>query len=400
MAEASQSIQEIGNEAGQFSEQIAEQVITQGHQEQVNNDIPTRTAQMLRRLMDGGYTYDSVVEGVKGAEIPREMKSAVYGLWGKEIIRLLNEDIAKKRMMSSRERHASARKAKEESTGNSKKGSRAKAKQAEEEAAEEVSIQKMTLDEIGRELSQQEEQEKEKRAEREKLDQEIQAERARHAKAYQYAFEMFSLSVAMSSDEDISRLVDLIRKLGNENFGVRQSAIENLVNEPKIVYAFDALEAALQDKIIVHKTIQAIARTGEFRAVETLLSIIRDSSGAKESTVRGLAEQAVGEILLIMNREKKGSGLKSLYTLLKSPKYEKNLLILISILSRDIESTQMRKFYLSKQCLKMMLLIGNKLVKNKKKKMKVTFVTVSLNTPLTKEINGVLKTIQDVLKAA
>ena len=401
MADTAQSVQDVSLETGQVSEQIAEQIITAGHEEQVNMEMASRTEQMLRRLISGDYTFESVTGAVRGLDSAKEIKICLYRLWGREIIRLLNEDVAKQRMMSSRQRYSSVNKARQEASGNNKGRKKNTSVQDNgDDAGEESSVQKMTLDEIGQELSKQEEQDKEKRAEFEQLEKEVQTERARVAKAYQFAFEFFGLAIEMAGEEDSSRLVDLVKKLGNENFGVRQSAIDNLLNEQNIVLAVDALEAALKDKIIVHKAIQGVAKTGEFHSVETLLDIIRENAGAKESTVRGLAEQAVGEILLAMNRKKKGSGLKRLYVLLKNPKNEKQLSSLIGILSRDIESIQMRKFYINKQCLKWLFLIGTKLVNQKKKKVKVTFVTVAVNTPLTKEINVMLKEIKNLLGAA
>ena len=101
-----------------------------------------------------------------------------------------------------------------------------------------------------------------------------------------------------------------------------------------------------------------------------------------------------------MNAQKKGSGLKNLYLLIKKPAYEKNLTKLVNIIGRDMESMQMRKYYLTKQCMKWMLLIGNKLILNKKKKMKVAFVNFSVSTPLTKEISAVTKVLQEALKSS
>lgn len=401
MAEKSQENNNSAQETGVISEQVAEKVIVDIQQDQLNDNIPTRTEQMLLGLMDGSYLYENIKSGMADGEFSTEVKAGIYSLWGKEIIRLLDEAVAKKRIMSSRERYAAEQQARADSKSKGKKKLGKNKEEEEEEIKDESqSVQKMTLDEIGQELAAQEETEKSQREEREKQEEEMQEERKIHAQAYQFAFNMFSEAITISCSEDVSSLSGCVVKLGDENFGARQSAVDRIGTEPHLELAADALTAALKDKIIIHKVIQAIGKIGQFQAISTLLGIIRENSGSKESTIRGLAEQAIGEILKSMSAKQKGSGLKKFYLLIKKPSFEKNLSPLISILKRDVESIQMRKYYISKQCLKWLLVLANKLIVIKKKKVKVAFVTMSVKTPLTKEISEISKIIQDLLKAA
>jgi len=174
-----------------------------------------------------------------------------------------------------------------------KKGRAGKKKGADEEveSGESSSIKKMTLEEIGQEIEEREEAEAEQRKTREAEEQELAEEQARHARAYQLAYELYGESIGLAAppDSSVKDLVRNVTKLGSSELSVRQMAVEQLLLEKRLDMAISPLMAATRDKVISQKVVQALGRTGSFRAIPHLLLTVKESAGSKEMNTRGWA---------------------------------------------------------------------------------------------------------------
>ena len=76
-------------DVGVIAEEIAEKIVVEDHQDQPDLNLPNRTEQMIYGLMNGKYLFDTLKTGLKELDHSKDIKSGVFVLWGKEIIRLL-----------------------------------------------------------------------------------------------------------------------------------------------------------------------------------------------------------------------------------------------------------------------------------------------------------------------
>ena len=123
-----------------------------------------------------------------------------------------------------------------------------------------------------------------------------------------------------------------------------------------------------------------------------------DNYGEKGAASRGIASKAIGETVKNFNSREKHLGTKKIFRIIKAESFEKKLTSIIPNFNKDIRNAKTKQHYYSKDCLQWLLLLSNKLIELKKKKVKAAFVKLSLATPLSKILEETSKEIEAALK--
>ncbi len=380
------------------AEIFSEIFITKVKSGNIESDSESNTAQMVQYVIDGKYEADEIRDELQKYEIDRAIKENLYILIADSIIERLENKVVRLRQRSQRSISASRMKTREKTKGDKKRKTTRKPSKKEED--DKYKVQKMSMEEIGEEIAKREEEGKKLLQEREEEEKEILGEQTKHAAAYQGAFNIYADYIILIGKEvkGIDSLVSDIGKLGNPDLSNRQMAIDKIINNSNISLAYYPLIAGLNDKVIINKVIQAVGKLEDFRIVEVLIEVFMDNFGEKGSGIRGLSAQAIGNVIKALNQREKLLGTKKLFKLIKHDSFEKKLESVIPNLNRDIKKSHMRKYYYSKSCLQMLLLLSNKLIELKKKDVKAAFIKLRMQTPLSKMLKETSMEIEAVLK--
>jgi hypothetical protein len=382
------------------AEKFAEIFITGVKGDSIKKESISNTQQMISSLIDMKYAYDEIKNELEKFEAESDVKLNLYVYFANMVIHLLEESTAKKRMASQRNISAAKMATRAQAKGGEKvKKSRSSKKKKPEEEKDEFGVKKMSLEDIGEEIQKKEEEDKKIKGMREETEKEVEEERQKHANAYQSAFSLYADYIALKGKEvkGINVLVEDVQRLGNSDLSIRQMAIDKIINNSNIYLAYYPLVASLKDKVIINKVVQALGKLGDFDIVPTLLNIFSENYGEKGAVVRGLSSQAIGNIISIFNSREKLLGTKKMFQIVKNEDFEKKLELMLPQIIKDIKSNHMRKYYYTDQCLRLLLLLSNKLIELKKKEVKAGFIKLKLQTPLSKmlkeaskEINGAI----------
>lgn len=382
------------------AEKFAEIFITGVKGDSIKKDSISNTQQMISSLIDMKYAYNEIKNELEKFETESDVKLNLYVYFADMVIYLLEESAAKKRMASQRNISAARMATRVQTKGSEKsKKSHISKKKKPEEEKDEIGVKKMTLEEIGEEIQKEEEESKKLKDVRETAEKEVEEERQKHANAYQSAFNLYADYVALKGKEikGINALAEDIQKLGNGDLSIRQMAIDKIMNNSNIYLAYYPLVASLKDKVIINKVIQALGKLGDFNVVAILMNIFIENYGEKGAVVRGLSAQSIGNTIFTFNGREKLLGTKKIFQIVKNEDFEKKLELMIPQLIKDIKSNHMRKYYYTDQCLRLLLLLSNKLVELKKKDVKAGFIKLKLQTPLSKMLKETSKEIMSAL---
>jgi hypothetical protein len=349
-------------------------------------------------MIAGTYSLEELEAQFAGHDVPRKDRGVYCNEVADALIGLLDENIARKRMESRR--NISSRMFQSNKSADKKAGKKKKRPPKKEDEEAGPSIQKISMQEIGEEIEAQEADLQQFKEEQEKEATEVAEERARHAAAYQVAFQLYSTAILMGTETEgqYTEIAKYVAKLGDPDLTIRQMAVENILNDSNIPLAYCAFHSAMHDKVIAAKVLQGFGKMGHFEVVPDLLGVVQESAGSKEATARGFATKSIGDIIRALNGKQKSLGTRKFYTLVKSEKFEKDLTKLLPIVRKDILDGQMRKYYYTPQCIAMLNLIATKLIELKQKNVKVGFVKMGMSTPISKQLKEFSKAIAPLCK--
>jgi len=268
-------------------------------------------------------------------------------------------------------------------------------KQQEKDKAD-GKIEKISLKEVGQQLEEEMEMQK-------KIDEKIKSaqtdvleEQQKHVAAYQSAFELYAFTVNATAgkNKEVGEICELITKIGSSDITTRQIALDKMQRHPDSVLAQDALLAGLRDKNLIINILMVLQNAGEQRTIVPLINLIQEYPTQKDIIFRGPAERAIGDIVQRLNQKSKLSGTKYIYQLVTKPEFEKKLKLMMKVVGRDISNSKYRSDYFTPQCVKWLTVIAEKLYELKKKKVKVGFVNVSVQTDISKEIKEFLAALK------
>ncbi len=380
------------------AEAFSENFITKLKEDEIEEGDISKTVLMTQSVIDGNYSVDEIRDELKQYDTEGTVKENLYVIYANSIIEQLGEKASKLRMRSQRSISASKLATKKAAKADEKGKTKSRTKKTEED--DQFKVKKMSLEEMGEEMAQREEEEEELKKKRKEEDIEVEEERKKHSDAYQGAFNLYSDYIELKGKElnGIDSLVNDIKRLGKNDLSIRQMAIDKIISDSNIHLAYYPLVASLKDKVIIHKVIEALGKVGDFRVIDVLINIFMENYGEKGSAVRGITSRAVGDIVKIFNSREKHLGTKKIFRIIKAESFEKKLSSIIPNFNKDIRNANMKKHYYSNDCLQWLLLLSNKLIELKKKKVKAAFVKLSLTTPLSKMLDETSKEIEAALK--
>ncbi|MFC1562938.1 hypothetical protein ACFL4Z_02705, partial [candidate division KSB1 bacterium] len=378
------------------AEIFSDDFITEVKKDNLKEDSKSKTEQMLQSAIEGNYKIDEIRDELKEYEVDDEIKENLYILYADQILDLLEKKVVTMRMIS--QRSISASKMASRSATKEKTKTRARKDKTEED---DFSVKKMSMEEVGEEITKREDEERKLKEIREKEEKEVAEERKKHSEAYQGAFNLYADCIELKGKDvkGINSLIEDIKRLGKDDLSSRQMSIDRLITDPNLNLAYYPIIASLRDKVIVNKVIQALGKLGDFKAVDVLIDIYMENYGEKGSGIRGIAAQAIGDIVRTLNGQEKHLGTKKIFRMVKQESFEKKLESILPNLKKDIKNSNMRKYYYSQDCLQWLLLLSNKLIVLKKKDVKAAFVKLSLSTPLSKMLEETSKEIQIYIKS-
>jgi hypothetical protein len=369
------------------AEKIAENIVEKADIENIIFARSSKVDNLMQLIYEQRVTIDDIDEAIMQTAKEDRKKFLLY--FANELSKYLSAKLAKVRASGYR----SMPKKNAEKEGKKSKSElfleERKRKQQEKEAKEkkgEGTIEKIGLKEIGKELQEQKEQEQqleEKRKEQQKI---VEDEQTRHITAYKMIFEIHAYAIEVTVSEGTEEIRELIKKIGESDITARQVALDKLSRHPQAKYAVDALIASLSDRNIIIPVINVLHNIGEKKAIKPLINIIKEYPTANDIVFRGPAIAAIGETVKQLNNKAKNSGIKYIYTLSSNPKFENVLKVLLRIITKDISNNNIRSKYFTPQCFKWMTLVADKIIEIKKKKVKVGFVNVSMQTDISKEL--------------
>ncbi len=377
------------------AEQIAENIVENANKEDIIFARSSKIDNMMQLIYEQRVTIDDIDEAVMQTAKDERKKYLLY--FSNELASYLTAKLAKVRASGYRSMPKKATEKENKKSKSEKFLEQRKRKQQEKEAKEkkgEGTIEKIGLKDIGKELQEQKEQAEaleEKRKEQQDI---VQEEQAKHIAAYQMIFGLHAYVIEVTVSDNTEELRELVKKIGNSEITSRQVALDKLSRHPQAKYAVDALLACLSDRNIIIPVLGALNSVGEKRTIKPLINIIKEYPTANDIVFRGPAISAIGETVKQMNEKAKSSGIKYIYTISSNPKFEKTLRVLIRILTKDISNNKIRSKYFTPHCFKWMTMVTDKIIEIKKKKVKVGFVNVSMQTDFSKE----LKEFSDLLK--
>ena len=360
----------------------------------------SQTDNLVITLLDRNesVTADKLREELRNYEIDDETKGNLYLIYSEKMIYFLDENVSKLRLQRQRAMSTARIEQRKKEKEEAKKAKKSQRKQTEPEG-DDFAVKKMTLEEMGTEISQQEEKESKRKEEAEEEDKRVEEITERHSYGYQAAFSLYSDYIALLGKDrkGTNSLVDSVTKLGNKDLSVRQMAIDKILIDSNLDLAYYPLVTSLKDKVIINKVIQALGKAGNFAIVGTLIGIFLDSYGEKGSGIRGLSAQSIGNTIKILNEKEKLLGTKKLFSMIKKERFEKKLTSIIPPLKKDITNVKMRKYYYSTQCIQLLLMLCNKLIQIKQKEVKAAFLKFNVQTPLSKELKEMSQELQAAL---
>jgi len=377
-------------------EDISKLVITKTIEDEFAKTIKSDWKNNLVRLIINEKCELENIYAVLESEKPEknDLRKVIVGI-ANELLKALEKMIMQKRVSSYRSISTGIRSMKQ--TGEAKGKSKTVKKKKKDEDKK-IEIKKTSLKDIGKELAEMEEQERGLEAAREKEQQTIQEERDKFSKAYQKAFDLYAYHIFLTAkgEEDIESFMKNIKDLGSSNFTDRQLALDKLMGDKKIKLCYDAFSAALKDKNISLKVIQAYGNMGDFRIVPTLINLMKENYQSSNSLKRGEAVYSIGRIVSTLNKESKNKGSILMLKLLKKDKMENTVEFLVPVVSKDIDDKKMTDDYYSKQCLIWLKMMAKKVGESKKKKVEVPLIgkNVFLSSPLSKQIKELEKKLE------
>ncbi|MCP4725015.1 MAG: hypothetical protein GY863_08270 [bacterium] len=369
------------------AEIIAENIVENADKEEIIFARSSKIDNMMQLIYEQRVTIDDIDEAIMQTAKDDRKKFLLY--FSNELAGYLSAKLSKLRASGYRSQPKTAGGKEEKKSKSDKFFEERKRKQAEKEAKErkgEGTIEKIGIKEIGKELQEQKEQAEqleEKRLEQQSI---VEDEQARHIASYKMVFGLHAYAIEVTVSENTEELRELIKKIGDSDITSRQVALDKLSRHPQAKFAVDALIACLGDKNIIIPVVSALHNVGQKKSIKPLINLIKEYPTSNDIMFRGPAISAIGETVKQMNGQAKSSGIKYIYTISSNPKFEKVLKVLIRILTKDISDSKIRSKYFTPQCFKWMAMITDKIIEIKKKKVKVGFVNVTVQTDFSKEL--------------
>lgn len=384
-------------------ERYSDYLISQYTEEKIKKDSKINRLNFLTKcVIEQRINLENIEEGIEKLKFDERLKIESFKALAYDILSVLQERMLRTRARSQAAFYKTLKKPDDKpqkKTGYVSKKKKEQAGVAEVKPGEmKIEGKDITTKDMSKQLEEEEQLKEEVMKKREEEVKAAEEERTKFSEAYRLSFTLFSKVVKIrnkTNDESLNKLSEHIVELGHPELSNRQQAAERIIGFSNLNPAVDPLIASLRDKNLVFQIVQAISRTTDFKSVMHLINTINEFPGDKGSFIRGEIYRAVGDIIFSINKKQKNAGTIKFYTLLKNPGYENKVKSVLPVLKKDLQSNKIREEYFSKQCLKLLSVVGNKLYDVKKKTSKVLGMSLSKDTPLSKQIKEVNKILEE-----
>ncbi|MFC1728695.1 hypothetical protein ACFL6I_00025 [candidate division KSB1 bacterium] len=375
--------------------EISEKIIAQANTEEVVFLRSDKIDNLMQLLFEQRITAKDIGDAVV-ASAPKEEHKKILCFFASKLIAYLSEKLTKTKLKGFRGAPKKPEQQEQKKLSKSEefllRREREKKEKEQQKSKSDGKIEKISLKEVGKQMKEEEEKQKETDEKIKSAQDSALEEQQKHIGAYKTAFDIYAYAVeyTIGKEKNTAEICELIRKMGSSEMTSRHVALDKMSRHPDSILGLEALISCLKDKNITINVIQVLHNIGDRRAIIPLINIIKEFPTPDDILFRGPAEQAIGEIIRQMSEKSKGSGAKYIYQIVMKDTFEPKIRLFVKIIGRDVSNPKIRSEYFTPQCIKLLSAVVSKVYEAKKKKVKVGFVNVSVQTDLSKELRALL----------